>query len=344
MAFQYTEKNGFYQTKKGLWGIAYTDHMGKRIHEVVATSLSEAKEIKRKREANVYLYKYNPELAVSCQTVDEVAPIYIEQHLNKLKSTSNRSMFIKFQKQFGHRELGSITTLDMTKYYYHLATQTSFSNANRCLTVVSKFFNELRKWKLFFKENPCTYVEKKPSEPFQPHPLNPQEIGLILKHLAPYIQPAIKFCIITGVRKKELLGLRWEDIDFNAKTILLRETKTQKSRMLGLIPTIENILKEVGIKKTGLVFPLTNCQLRYQIDHAAKKAGIPHVRLHDLRHTFAKNFLDKNGKLYDLQVLMGHSSIKSTQKYMKFKKEEVAQKMIVLDGFFDSLPSESINA
>ena len=160
MAFQYTEKNGLYQTKKGLWGIAYTDHTGKRVHEVVATSLSEAKEIKRKREANVYLYKYNPELAASRQTVNEVASIYIEQHLNKLKSTSNRSMFATFQKQFGHRELGSITTLDMTKYYYHLAARTSFSNANRCFSVVSKFFNELRKWKLFFKENPCTYVEK----------------------------------------------------------------------------------------------------------------------------------------------------------------------------------------
>ncbi len=64
------------------------------------------------------------------------------------------------------------------------------------------------------------------------------------------------------------------------------------------------------------------------------------MHLHDLRHTFAKNFLDQNGKLYDLQMLMGHSSIKTTQKYMKFKKEEVAQKMIVMDGFFDSLPSE----
>ena len=164
-----------------------------------------------------------------------------------------------------------------------------------------------------------------------------------MKHLAPYIQPAIKFCIITGVRKKELLGLHWEDIDFNTKTILLRETKTQKSRMLGLIPDIENILQEVGIKKTGLVFLLTNWELRYQINHAAQKAGIPHVRLHDLRHTFAKNFLDRDGKLYDLQILMGHSSIKTTQKYMKFKKEEVAQKMFVMDGLFDSLPCEPSN-
>ena len=339
MAFQYTEKNGFYQTKKGLWGIVYTAHTGKRTHEVVATSLSEAREIKRRREAQECLFKQNPQLAASRQTVNEVAPIFIENHLAKLKSKSNRSMFARFQKQFGHRELGSITPLDMSHYYYKLAAETSYSNANRNFAVIGKFFNELKKWGLFFQENPCMGVEKKPAEPFQPHPLNKQEIGLILQHLASYIQPAIKFCIGTGVRRKELLGLRWEDIDFNTKTILLRETKTQKSRMLGINSDIENILKEVGIKKTGPVFPLTNWELRYQINHAAKKAGIPHTRLHDLRHTFAKNFLDRDGKLYDLQNLMGHSSIKTTQKYMKFKKEEIAQKMSVMDGFFDSLPS-----
>ena len=343
MTFKYTEKNGFYQTKKGLWGIVYTAHTGKRTHEVVATSLSEAREIKRRRESQECLFKQNPQLAASRQTVNEVAPIFIENHLAKLKSKSNLSMFAKFQKQFGHRELGSITTLDMSRYYYKLARDTSFSNANRNFAVIGKFFNELKKWKLFFQENPCMGVEKQPAEPFQPHPLNKQEIDLILKHLAPYIQPAIKFCIITGVRKKELLGLRWEDIDFNTKTILLRETKTKKSRMLGLIPDIENILKEVGIKKTGLVFPLTDSKLRYQIDRAAQKAGIFHVRLHDLRHSFAKNFLDRDGKLHDLQILMGHSSIKTTQKYMKFKKEEVAQKMFVMDGLFDSLPTKPSN-
>ncbi len=72
MAFQYTEKKGFYQTKKGLWGIAYTDHTGKRVHEVVSTSLSEAREIKRRKETQVCLLKQNPQLAASRQTVNEV--------------------------------------------------------------------------------------------------------------------------------------------------------------------------------------------------------------------------------------------------------------------------------
>ena len=336
MAFQYKEKNGFYQTKKGLWGIAYTDHTGKRVHEAVAKTLSEAKEIKRRREAEEYLLKKNPELISVKRTINEVAPLYIEQHLTKLKSTSNYSMFRAFQKQFGKRELGDITPLDMNRYYHGIADKTSYSNANRQITVISKFFNELKKWKLFFKENPCVGIDKKPSEPYQPHPLGKEEIMKLLPHLAPYVKPAIMFCILTGVRKKELLGLKWEDIDFNAKTILLRETKTQKSRMLGLIPAIGNILKTIEIKETGPVFPLTNWQLRYQLSHAATKAGLSHVRLHDLRHSFAKNFLDQGGKLYDLQILMGHTSIKTTQKYMKFKKEEVAQKMSVMNSLFET--------
>ena len=334
MIFQYKEKNGFYQTKKGLWGIAYTDHTGKRVHETVATTLSEAKEIKRQREAEIYSFKQNPTRIAEKQTVNEVAPLYIEQHLMKLKSKSNRSMFSAFQKKFGNKELGKITALDMTRYYHQIAEKTSYSNANRQFTVVSKFLKKIKKWKLFFKENPCTEVDKKPAEPYQPHPLSKQEINKILPHLATYIQPAIMFCILTGVRKKELLGLKWEDIDFNAKTILLRDTKTQKSRILGLIPTIEDIFNTIGIKNNGSIFTLTNSQLRYQLTHAAQKAGLSHVRIHDLRHTFATNFLNQGGKLHDLQVLMGHSSIKTTQKYMQFKKEEVAQKMAVMNNLF----------
>ena len=339
MSFKYIEKNGFYQTKKGFWGIAYTDITGKRVHETVSKNFVEAKEIKRRREAEVYALKQNPKLIAEKKTVNELATIFIEQHLSKLKSKSNLSMFAMFQKQFGQRHIGDITVLDMSRYYNQVSQRTSYSTANRHFGVIGKFFNELKKWNLYFKDNPCEKIDKRAAEPFQPSPLNKPEIGLIFKYLAPYIQPAIKFSIITGVRKKELLGLDWQDIDFDAKTILLRETKTQKSRILGLIPAIENILKEIGIKESGKVFTLTDWQIRYQLNNATKKAGLPHIRFYDLRHTFAVNFLEQDGKLYDLQILMGHSSIKTTQKYMKFKKEEVAKKMAVMDGFFESIES-----
>ena len=331
---KYIEKNGFYQTKKGLWGIAYTDHTGKRIHKVVGASLSIAKQKKRELEAEVAQLKANPQLIAQQKTVNDVADKYINNHLKNLKAKSNLSMFNRFRDHFGKTKLADINPLNMTQYYHHIAARTSYSTANRQFSVVSKFFTELKKWGLYFGENPCIAVNKKIAEPFEPHPLSKEEIAKFMPHLADYIKPAIKFCLMTGVRKKELVGLRWEDIDFNAKTILLRETKTQKSRMLGLIPSIEEILTQIGIQKTGIIFPLRDWQLRYQVSHAAKKAGLGHVRVHDLRHSFAVNFLNNDGKLHDLQILMGHSSIKTTQRYMKFKKEEVAQKMIVMNDMF----------
>ncbi len=48
-------------------------------------------------------------------------------------------MFAQFQKRFGYRELGSITPLDMSHYYYKLASKTSYSNANRHFAVIGKF-------------------------------------------------------------------------------------------------------------------------------------------------------------------------------------------------------------
>ena len=137
------------------------------------------------------------------------------------------------------------------------------------------------------------------------------------------------------------MGLRWENIDFNRKTIYIPKTKTARPRTLGLNADIESILQTLNPQKNGLVFEkITEDKLKYQLNKASEKSGIGHIRPHDVRHSFAVNFLNRGGSLEYLQRLLGHSKITTTQRYLRFKTGEIASKMLVMDGM---IPLDIVN-
>ncbi len=119
------------------------------------------------------------------------------------------------------------------------------------------------------------------------------------------------FYVLTGVRRAEALTIRWCDIDFMRKTVLIRGTKTRASmRVLPLTDDIENILpKPKKVDGNARVFPF-NC------DYVTKtfKKYCKNHRLHDLRHTFATICAENNVHPTATQRLLGHSKIDTTMR------------------------------
>ena len=136
----------------------------------------------------------------------------------------------------------------------------------------------------------------------------------------------------TGLRRQELLSLRWENIDFTRKTIYVPKTKTGLPRTLGLTEDIEQILLGLNPQKSGFIFSVRENQLKYQLNKASEKSGLGHIRPHDMRHSFAVNFLNCGGSLEHLQRLLVHRKITTTQRYLQFKTGEIASKMTVMNG------------
>jgi len=66
---------------------------------------------------------------------------------------------------------------------------------------------------------------------------------------------------------------------------------------------------------------LYNTKFRKHFAKALKETGITRIRVHDLRHTFAVHFLEGEGQLYDLQKLLGHQSLRLTERYSHFSKK-----------------------
>lgn len=143
--------------------------------------------------------------------------------------------------------------------------------------------------------------------------------------------------IHSGLRLAELCGLKWDRIDFPNNQIAVTRTRdkfglkeTTKTQIKRFVPmTTEVRATLLGLFKNNLgspyVFLESNGEeVRYahvyrRFQRAQSKAGIENkIRFHDLRHSFASNFMMNGGNVFDLQKLLGHTDIKMTMRYAHF--------------------------
>ena len=135
----------------------------------------------------------------------------------------------------------------------------------------------------------------------------------------------------TGMRKGELLALTYEDVDFENKTIsinknfqivknerVITDPKTPKSkRVIAVNDIVLNCIKEMWDtaykpKKTDAIFYVSKFSLKRQLDTACKKAGVPRIRVHDLRHSHASYLLSNGVNIVILSRRLGHEKVQTT--------------------------------
>lgn len=136
----------------------------------------------------------------------------------------------------------------------------------------------------------------------------------------------IRFAAHTGMRQAEILTLEWRSVDLARKAITLFRTKGRRLRVVPLSgPLLDDaadlLANRPQERGEPLVFgkrgqtPLKNFPSRFAAWRAAAK--IP-FRFHDLRHWFAVTYLQRGGNIYDLQRILGHGSIKTTEIYLDY--------------------------
>jgi integrase len=155
----------------------------------------------------------------------------------------------------------------------------------------------------------------------------------------------------TGLRRGELLALRWRDVDFAGSLIRVRASyadghlttpKSGKVRAVPMAPSVASALAKLGARTDwvgdeDLVFPghtggfLDGSALRRRYGEALKRAGLRRLRFHDLRHTFGTRMIAK-ADIRRVQEWMGHSSIQTTMQYLHYSpRDEDAQ--LVAEAF-----------
>ena len=131
------------------------------------------------------------------------------------------------------------------------------------------------------------------------------------------------FLLSTGCRLNEVLSARWEDVDVEKRVLVIR-AKNSKSKRIRSVPLNESaldVLVSLGTKdKFEEVFVNHRTGQAYtaitKVWHRIRaKAGLPKLRLHDLRHQYASNLVNGGRTLYEVQMILGHSDPKVTMRY-----------------------------
>jgi integrase len=152
----------------------------------------------------------------------------------------------------------------------------------------------------------------------------------------------------TGLRRGELIALRWCDVDFDREAIRVRGTyangvltlpKSGKGRGVPMVPVVAEALARLGQREesTGdddLVFVgelggyLDGSALRRRFVAAQRRAGLREIRFHDLRHTFGTLAARGAESLVELQAWMGHAEIRTTQRYTHYQEQAGAARRL----------------
>lgn len=142
---------------------------------------------------------------------------------------------------------------------------------------------------------------------------------------APELYLAVLLSVTTGGRQSEIMGIRWENIDFKNSVIHVPKTKNGDARALPIVEEALELLKvrrEDGgvVKAAGLVFPSRTSSrkpvlLRLAFLGALKRAGITNFRWHDLRHSAASFLAMAGASLPEIGAVLGHRSQQTTKRY-----------------------------
>ena len=151
-----------------------------------------------------------------------------------------------------------------------------------------------------------------------------------------HLEPIIITALNTGMRKGEILNLKWSTVDFKTGHILVEETKNGEIRRIPMNKKLTETLESAKrVSKGEYVFsengkPYRDVKTGWW--SALKKAKIDGFRFHDLRHTFGSRLGMAGVDIRTIQELMGHKDIKMTMRYSHPTPEHKKNAVRVLDG------------
>ena len=235
--------------------------------------------------------------------------------------------------RFGTRYLDEITRQDIVKMHSERkASGAAAGSANRLLIMMRYIFNLAVRWEISgVKANPTKGVPLMEENNKKERYLSVDEAqrlyDAVCKSQNTMLQYIVPMLILTGARKREVLDAKWEDFDFNRRIWRIPITKSGKARHVPLSDGALNILSTMPRDiKCEWTFPNPDTKkpfvnIFYAWNTARTSVGLGDERVHDLRHSFASLLINSGRTLYEVQHILGHTQVKTTQRYAHLSQD-----------------------
>lgn len=325
--------------------------------EPLKAYLLQKKEVTKQKQ-NLKILPHKEQLQLQAAVLPDDARIHavnksilpkVQQHLQlKGYSISTRRTYLNEIAQFLQtikakpaNEFTPQRIMDYLQYCY-TTLKLSENTLHSRMNALKYYYEKVLGKEKFFWEIP------RAKKPFQlPNVLAEQEIVRLFNAITNLKHKAILFTAYSaGLRVSEVVTLKVADIDSNRMQIKIESAKGKKDRMVNLSPVLLDVLRQY-IKKSnpqptvyifeseimGEAYSSRSAQKVFQ--RAKEKAGIAkNVTFHSLRHSFATHLLEKGIDIRYIKDILGHFSIKTTQRYTHVKKDQLINITSPLDDLW----------
>ncbi|AOJ68310.1 MULTISPECIES: tyrosine-type recombinase/integrase [Burkholderia] len=209
----------------------------------------------------------------------------------------------------------------------------SGSTVNRELNLLSHVFSTaMIEWAIHLPANPVSRIRRpKHNKPRNRRTEGGEESLLLYeckrarnKHL----YPAVLLAIETGMRRSEIVGIEWANINLDRRVLWLPDSKNDEERTVALSSRAVDALAQVTADRIGPVFPgLTVDAIKCAYRRARSRANIDGLRFHDLRHEATSRLFEKGLNPMEVASITGHKTLSMLQRYTHLRAEDLAKKL-----------------
>ena len=346
---------------QGTYYLRYKDANGKTCHQKLGTTidigLDEARRLAKRQRAEITLGKDPRSEANNKKSIPTLTEFMEEQYIpyqkERIRGWERQSDLFRnhLKPTFGNQRLDEITLHSVQQFLTLLRNKGyAASTCNHPVRVLRHAISLACKWGILEK-NHLIGLSVLREDNHVNNILTDEELQRLVKVLKSdrnkMVGAVCLFLLSTGARLNEALGARWEHFDLEHQnwTIPSEHSKSRKTRSIPLNPTAIQILESLGTRDKydhpfiGRRGKLTTINRVW--DRLRNDAGLPHLRLHDLRHNYASFLINSGRSLYDVQKILGHSDPTVTQRYAHLSTKSLQDAASSASDIINAAMSES---
>ncbi len=266
-------------------------------------------------------------------TIKALATRYREELTPKMRGQRQEESRLKaVEEKFGDYNLSAITPAMVTKWRDELSKKLAPQTVQHYLAVLNRLYKAAaRDFGIPLPlGNPVATVRMPTISNARTRRLEGNEETRLMAALdasrGKHLKAVTILALETAMRRGEILALQWEYVDFKMPAVHLPKTKNGSSRDVPLSKKAVSILKDLPRNISGRVFETSETAITEGFQRAAKRAGLPDFRFHDLRHEATSRLAEKL-QMHELGKVTGHKSPRMLMRYFHPRIEDLAKKI-----------------
>ncbi len=347
------DRDGIYQRKDrpGTWWGSWIDASGKRRQrKLQAHTLQQARTLLNAEKARVEKTLTLGYAPPSAESFEAVSSRFLKHQKARLTPAAYKRedgiLETHLKPFFGDKtKVASIRRVDVQKYVTHRSGTVSPASVTKELNVLKHLLALAVEWELI-PANPAHGVKSPKAPAGRVRYLQPGELRAVLQACPEWLRPIAGLAVSTGMRRSEILGLRWLDVDFKGGRIVLPQTKNGDGRIVYLNTLAQQALSVIApgeAKPTDFVFkkePMTPENVSLAFLRACRSVNISDFRFHDLRHTAASWMRMKGADIHTVALILGHKDLRMAARYQHLSPAFLSEAVKLLDGAYEASPDE----